>query len=119
MNLWNELRDYLKTLFNEHTETKNKEIILLRQQIEILQKELESSRNLNESNLQNVINSIEKQVSLFKERELFTVSQLLEVEDKFGAYRGEKERVISLLKEEIEDIKGHNMLLSKMKSDNK
>ena len=119
MRLWNEQREHFKNLLQEHSETKNKEISLLTYQAEILQKELESSRNLNEANLQNVINSIEKQLSLFKERELFTVSQLLELEDKFNVHRDEKERMISLLKEEITEIKGHNSLLSKLKSENK
>jgi hypothetical protein len=117
--MWNEHREYLKNLLQEHTDTKNKEISLLRSQADILQKELESSRSLNEANLQNVINSIEKQLGLFKERELFTVSQLLELEEKFNVYRDEKERMLSLLKEEIQEIKGHNTLLSKIKSDGK
>ncbi len=117
MALWNEQREFIKTLFSEHLETKNKEIGLLKNQIEILQKEFECSRKLNESNLQNVLKSIEGQMSLLKERELFTVSQLLEVEEKFAGYRKEKERMILLLKEEIAEVKGHNMLLSKIKSD--
>jgi aspartate/tyrosine/aromatic aminotransferase len=119
MNMWNEHRDYLKSLLHEHTETKNKEIALLRAQTEILQKELEGSRSLNEANLQNVITSIEKQLGLFKERELFTVAQLLELEEKFNIYKEEKERMILLLKEEINEVKGHNSLIGKLKADGK
>ncbi len=56
-------------------------------------------------------------MTLLKQRESFTVSQLLEVEEKFAVYRKEKERMISLLREEISEIKGHNLLLSKIKSE--
>jgi hypothetical protein len=89
----------------------------LKNQIELLHKEFESSRKVNESNLQNVLKSIESQMTLLKQRESFTVSQLLEVEEKFVVYRKEKERMISLLKEEIGEIKGHNLLLSKIKTE--
>jgi len=108
----NQKHDY-RTFGNK----KNKEIALLKNQSEILQKELDTSRKINEANLQNVIQSIENQLGLFKERELFTVSQLLELEEKFSTFREEKERMLSLLKEEVQDIKGHNLLLSKIKSD--
>lgn len=118
MILWNEQREHLKDVIFEHNETKNKEIALLKNHIEILQKELEGNRKLNEANLQNVINSVEGQMSIFKERELFTVSQLLDIEEKFNCYREEKERLLSLLKDEIQDIKSHNLLLSKLKTEN-
>jgi hypothetical protein len=118
MEMWNEQREYLKKVLTDHSEAKNKEVLTLKNQIDVMQKELEHSRRLNEANLQNVINSIETQLNLFKERELFTVSQLLELEEKFTIYREEKERITTLLKEEVQDIKGHNLLLSKMKSDN-
>jgi hypothetical protein len=101
----------------DHSEAKNKEINSLKAQQEILQKELDNSRRLNEANLQNVINSIETQLNLFKERELFTVGQLLEIEQRFISFREEKERTISLLKEEIQEIKSHNLMLARIKSD--
>lgn len=117
MKLWNEQKEYFRTVFHEMTEAKNKEIAMLKTQLEILQKELEASRKTTETNLENVLKSIETQMSLLKERESFTVNQLLDVEEKFNIYRKEKERMITLLKEEIGEIKGHNLLLSKIKSD--
>jgi hypothetical protein len=55
-------------------------------------------------------------LNLFKERELFTVAQLYDVEERFKGSKEEKDRIIALLKDEIEEIKGHNLLLSKLKS---
>lgn len=94
-----------------------KEINTLKNHIEVLQKELEYTRKLNEANISHVVNSVESQMELFKERELFTVNQFMSLEDKFKHYRHEKERTITLMKEEIKNIKGHNLLLTRVKLD--
>lgn len=80
---------------------------------------MDNNRKLTDDNIQNVIKSVEFQLNLFKERESFSVNQLLQLEERFGAFREEKERTITLLKEELEDIKGHNLLLSKLKNPEK
>lgn len=117
INLWSEQKEGIRQFLQDHNEGKNREIGLLKNHVDIMQRELENSRKLSEANITNVINSVELQLNLFKERELFTVSQLLELEDKFTNFREEKERTISILKEEISDLKGHNILLSKIKID--
>ena len=50
-----------------------------------------------------------------KDRELFTVSQLTELEDRYKNLRQEKDRITHLLKEENEDLKNQNRVLSKLK----
>lgn len=52
-----------------------------------------------------------------KDRELFTVSQLVELEERFNALKDEKERITQLLKEENEDLKTQNRVLSKLRGD--
>jgi hypothetical protein len=108
----------IKKIFNEHSEVKNKEVSYIKNQLELIQNELENSRKSNEANLKKILESDESQLNLFKESELFTVSQLLDLEEKFGAYRNEKGKNISLLKDEIEQLKGYNLLLSKINSEN-
>ena len=82
-----------------------------------MQNELENSIKSNEANLKKILESVESQLNLFEERELFTVCQLLDLEEKFGAYRHEKGKTITLLKDEIEQLKGYNLLLSKINTD--
>jgi len=117
MVFWNEQKELIKKILNEHSEVKNKEVSFLKNQIELMQNELENSRKSNEANLKKILESVDAQLNLFKERELFTVSQLLDLEEKFGSYRNEKEKNISLLKDEIEQLKGYNLLLSKINTD--
>jgi hypothetical protein len=117
MDLWDDQREHISKILNEHNDSKAKELQLLRNQLEIVQKELDSSRKLNEAHLNNVIQSIDNQMNLFKERELFTVSQLLQLEEKFATFKEEKERLISLLRDEVLEIKGHNLLLSKLRGE--
>jgi hypothetical protein len=117
MLYWNEQKELIKKILNEHSEVKNKEVTFLKNQIDLMQNELENSRKSNEANLKKVLESVESQLNLFKERELFTVSQLLDLEEKFVAYKNEREKTITLLKDEIEQLKGYNVLLSKINSD--
>ena len=117
MLFWNEQKELIKKILNEHSEVKNKEVSFLKNQLELMQNEHENSRKSNEANLKKILESVESQLNLFKERELFTVSQLLDLEEKFGAYRNEKGKTITLLKDEIEQLKGYNLLLSKINTD--
>jgi hypothetical protein len=54
---------------------------------------------LHESLLKESLNSIDTQLKQFKERELFTVGQFLEMENKFKILKADKERTINLMKE--------------------
>jgi hypothetical protein len=58
--------------------------------------------------------SVDEQLKQFKERELFTVGQLMEMENRFKIYKADKERTINLMKEEFQQLKSHNMILSKV-----
>ena len=49
-----------------------------------MQNELENSIKSNEANLKKILESVESRLNLFEERELFTVCQLLDLEEKFG-----------------------------------
>ena len=44
-----------------------------------MQNEHENSRKSNEANLKKILESVESQLNLFKERELFTITQLLDL----------------------------------------
>lgn len=65
--------------------------------------------------IDNVLKSVESQLVLVKDRELFTVSQLTELEERYMNLKQEKERITHLLKEENEDLKNQNRVLSKLK----
>ena len=99
-------------------ESKDKEISLLKNHVEIIQKELNNAKENYQRDIDNVLKSVESQLGLVKDRELFTVSQLVELEDRYNNLKQEKERLTSLLKDELEDLKGQNRVLTKLKTEN-
>lgn len=91
---------------------------MLKNHVEICQKELNNTKENYQRDIDNVLKSVESQLILVKDRELFTVSQLVELEDRYNNLKQEKERMTSLLKDELEDLKGQNRVLSKLKTEN-
>ena len=79
MLFWNEQKELIKKIINEHSELKYKEVSFLKNQLELMENELENSRKSNEVNLKKLLESVESQLNLFKERELFTITQLLDL----------------------------------------
>jgi hypothetical protein len=69
---------------------------------------------MHESMMKESMLSIDEQLKQFKEREIFTVGQLMEMENKFKILKADRERTIDLMKEEIQQLKSHNMILSKV-----
>jgi hypothetical protein len=60
------------------------------------------------------MSSIDEQIQQLKEREQFTVGQLLEMENRYNIIKADKERVVCLMREEIQQLKNHNLILSKV-----
>lgn len=112
---WTEQKELLNNLVITQFESKDKEISLLKNHVEILQKELNNTKENYQKDIDNVLKSVETQLGLIKDRELFTVSQLTELEDRYKNLRQEKDRITHLLKEENEDLKNQNRVLSKLK----
>jgi hypothetical protein len=112
--LWNEHKEYIQIYLNQHNNAKDYEIEILKESIKSLDNEIDNFKNLHESLLKESMLSIDDQLKQFKERELFTVGQLLEMENKFKVLKADKERTINLMKEEIQQIKNHNLILSKV-----
>ena len=96
---------------------KDKEIATLRLSVETMQTELEFSKKSYDEAMDNLIKSNDIQVQLIKERENFTTKQLLELEQKMKNFREEKEKLINLLKSEIEELRANNVLISKLRND--
>ena len=69
---------------------------------------------MHDSLLKESLSSIDEQIQQLKEREALTVGQLLEMENKYNILKADKERAISLMKEEIQQLKNHNLILSKV-----
>lgn len=82
-----------------------------------MQTELDFSKKSYDEAIDNLIKSNETQVSLIKERENFTTKQLLELEQKMKNFREEKEKLINLLKSEIEELRANNVLISRLRTD--
>ena len=112
---WTEQKELLNNLVITQFESKDKEISLLKNHVEILQKELNNTKENYQKDIDNVLKSVETQLGLIKDRELFTVSQLTELEDRYKNLRQEKDMITHLLKEENEDLKNQNRVLSKLK----
>lgn len=93
--------------------TKNREIYILKNQIQILQKDIDYNRNTKDKNLANILNSVESQIAIFRDREFFNLKQMQNSEENFKAFKIEKEMIISLLREEIKNLKKNNQDLSK------
>ncbi len=101
----------------EHINSKDKEIAILKASNETMQTELDFSRRSYDEAMDSLIKSNETQIALIKERENFTTKQLLEMEHKMKNFREEKEKLISLLKSEIEELRANNVLISKLRND--
>ena len=115
--LWTEQKESIKVFLQEHITAKDKEIQILKLSNETVQTELDfTKRNFDEA-MDNLIKSNETQVQLIKERENFTSKQLLELEMKLKNFREEKDKIISLLKTEIEELRANNVLISKLRND--
>ncbi len=108
-----EQKDHIKNFMNQHNETKNKEIITLKNQVHILQKEIEENKKTNDKNISNILASVESQIAILKDREIFNLRQMKNSEEKYKAFKEEKERVISLLKDQLKNLKKNNEQLSK------
>lgn len=96
---------------------KDKEIAILKLSNETMQAEVDFSKRSYDEAMDSLITSNETQVALIKERENFTTKQLLELEQKMKNFREEKEKLISLLKSEIEELRANNVLISKLRND--
>lgn len=111
-----EQKDQIKMFLNQHNDTKNKEIVTLKNQVQILQKEIEETKKSKDKNLENILASVESQIALLRDREVFNLKQMQNTEEKFKAFKDEKERVVSLLRDEIKNLKRNNEVLSKATS---
>jgi hypothetical protein len=115
--LWAEQKESIKVFLQEHINSKDKEIAILKASNETMQTELDFSRRSYDEAMDSLIKSNETQIALIKERENFTTKQLLEMEHKMKNFREEKEKLISLLKSEIEELRANNVLISKLRND--
>ena len=115
--LWAEQKESIKVFLQEHMTTKDKEIQILKLSVETMQTELDFSKRSYDEAMDNLIKSNDMQIQLIKERENFTTKQLLELEQKMKNFREEKEKLINLLKSEVEELRANNVLISKLRND--
>lgn len=115
--IWAQQKESIKVFLQEHMNAKDKEISTLKLSVETMQTELDFSKKTYDEAMDNLIKSNEVQIQLIKERENFTTKQLLELEQKMKNFREEKEKIISLLKSEIEELRANNVLISKLRND--
>lgn len=115
--VWQEQRESIKVFLQEHMTAKDKEVAILKLSNDTMQTELDFSKRSYDEAMDNLIRSNETQIALIKERENFTTKQLLELEQKMKNFREEKEKIISLLKSEIEELRANNVLISKLRND--
>lgn len=97
-----------------HLDAKEKQLDLLKGHVEIIQKELNNAKESYLTEIVNIKKSCDEQINLIKDREMFTVEQLREVEDRYSNLKSEKEAIVNLLKEEIDELKNQNRLMNLM-----
>lgn len=88
----------------------------MKNQVQILQKEIEETKKFNDKNIANILASVESQIAILKDREIFNLKQMQSTEEKFKSLKEDKERIISLLRDEIKNLKKSNESLSKAAS---
>ena len=86
----------------------------MKNQINLLQKEVEEIKKSNEKNVTNILMSCETQINMLKDREVFNLKQMNNTEEKFRSYKEEKDRTITLHKEEIKNLKRNFQVLNKV-----
>ena len=111
---WNEQKEQIKLFLGQHLDTKNKDVVNLKNQINLLQKEIEEIRKSNEKNVSNILICCETQINMLKDREVFNLKQMNNTEEKFKSYKEEKDRTIILLRDEIKNLKKNFQVLNKV-----
>jgi len=89
----------------------------MKNEIDELKKENKNLKEIYSNNLENIKISMDKQLDVIRDREQFSVSQLMELEEKFNNLRLEKDRITMLLKEELDEIKSQNIVLSRFNAE--
>jgi hypothetical protein len=110
---WNEQTEEINTIIKDQGMLKDKQIEMFQKEIEELEHEVNYAKEHKDVQLDNIIQQMNVQMKLIKDREEFTVNQLDLLQKQFDMYKDEKERVIKVLKMENEQLKNFNNLLNK------
>lgn len=79
--------------------------------------EAEFHKEMFRKNFEEIHKSVQQQINLIKERESFTNKQFNTLEDKYNNLEFEKDKIIHLQKEELENLNKNNKILAKLKLD--
>lgn len=110
---WSKNKEEMSTIITQHIPVQDKQIEAFKAQRIQLDSELCQCKQTKDKQLDNVIQQINAQMKLIKDREEFTVNQLELLQEQFDTYKDEKERVIKVLKMENEQLSNFNTLLNK------
>ena len=110
---WNDQTEEINAIIKDQSMLKDKQIEMFQKEIEELEHEVNYAKEHKDVQLDNIIQQMNVQMKLIKDREEFTVNQLDLLQKQFDMYKDEKERVIKVLKMENEQLKNFNNLLNK------
>ncbi len=94
---------------------KEDEINELKNEIEKVSAEVSFHKEMFKSNFEEVKRSVHLQIAQIKERETFTNKQFNNLEEKFENMKMEKDRLLKLQKEELDNLNKNNKILAKLK----
>ncbi len=111
--IWNDQKNNFDNIIKDYPNLKDKDIDELKNNIILL----EDSLNKKDIEIQKKLKTAEKnfddQIKLIKDREIYINSQYDNLKEEFDIYKDEKERIIKVIKMELEQLKDKNILLSK------
>jgi len=100
---------------SKQLQLKTEEINELKSEIEKLNSEVSFFKEKYKVNFDEVVKSTHQQINLIKDREAFTINQNKSLEEKLTNLQVEKDRVIYLQKEELDNLNKNNRILAKLK----
>ena len=110
---WKEQTEEINAIIKDQGKLKDKQIEMFQKETEELEHEIHCAKENKDVQLDTIIQQMNVQMKLIKDREEFTVNQLDLLQKQFDMYKDEKERVIKVLKMENEQLKNFNNLLNK------
>lgn len=103
------------TISAKQFKAKEEEVSELKIELEKVGSEVEFHKERFKTSFEEVRASVQQQIALIKERESFTNKQFNDLEEKFNNMTCEKDRVILLQKEELDNLNKNNKILAKLK----
>ena len=111
--IWNDQKNNFENIIKDYPNLKDKDIDELKNNIILLEDSLNKKDIEIQKKLKDAEKNFDDQIKLIKDREIYINNQYDNLKEEYDIYKDEKERIIKVIKMELEQLKDKNILLSK------